>query len=148
MALPSTHQTRLKRQHWLLLLLFGFAPLLFSIQVDPGSPYLFLVFEGSDWCSNCRQLEKEVLSQEGFTTFLEERNIQLQKVDFPQRKRLSKEEKKANEQLAERYGFQGNFPTMFLSRSDTLQFVQLSYDRQSSDELQAEINQLIPELQP
>ncbi len=127
------------RSLWLFILSTCLVPFLFSFQNPTQSDYLFLVFEGSDWCTNCRQLEKDVLSQEAFTQFLTEKGIQLQKIDFPQRKKQSKEEKEANAELAERYQFNGTFPTMILSRTDAPRYQRIDYDRQTRKKLQSEI---------
>ena len=44
-----------------VLVLFIFC-LAFPLQAQ-DSDYRLLVFEGSDWCANCRRLEKKVLSK-------------------------------------------------------------------------------------
>ena len=73
-----------------------------------------IIFEGSDWCSNCVRLEKNVLSNPGFESFLLERNIKLKRIDFPQRKLLDKEHMAYNVSVAEKYLFDGVFPTLLL----------------------------------
>ena len=128
-----------------------FALLLFSFTNpqpvgEPTSKVLFLVFEGSDWCSNCMRLEKNVLSDARFVEFLESHGIDLQKVDFPQRRKLSKEQRKENEALAEKYDFQGSFPTLILSRSDTLLYEQMTYQNQSTEEMMSEIESKLQSL--
>jgi|GEM_PF-2294166 len=91
------------------------------------SKYSLYVFEGSDWCMNCRRLEKNVLSDATFKQFLKEESIELIKVDFPQRKKMSAEQVNKNDSLAQLYNFEGGFPTVILSRADTLFFKEVHY---------------------
>jgi hypothetical protein len=81
--------------------------------------YKLIVFQGSDWCSNCIQFEKNVLSDENFTTELDKLNIKIEKIDFPQKKLLSKEVIKYNATIAEKYNFDGTFPTIYISKMDS-----------------------------
>jgi len=69
-------------------------------------------FTGSDWCSWCMKLDKEVFSQSAFTDYAKDSLI-LVKVDFPRRKSQTPDEKAFNEKLMNQYGVQG-FPTIIL----------------------------------
>lgn len=73
------------------------------------------VFEGSDWCAKCIRLNHEVLSDSSFSIFAQKEGIDVIHVDFPQRKKLSRDEQTANAGLAEKFGFQGTYPTMILT---------------------------------
>lgn len=122
--------------------LFGFLSLILIIgtpQVDipsGDSEFKLIIFEGSDWCRNCRRLEKEVLSKEAFTTFLTNHSIKIEKVDFPQRKKLSKEVKAHNEAIAEKYDFEGIYPTIILEHVASANFFRWTeYLNQSTDEI-------------
>ncbi len=84
-----------------------------------------IVFEGSDWCSSCRKFEKNILNDVSVIKFLQEEGITITKIDFPQRKKLTKEQKKINRHYSERYQFEGVFPTIILSRTDTLLYHEL-----------------------
>src|SRR5579872_6629548 len=64
---------------------------------------VLLDFTGSDWCGWCMKLKREVFDQGEFATFAQA-NLILVEVDFPHRKSQSQEEKKANQQLAQRFG--------------------------------------------
>lgn len=77
-----------------------------------------IVFEGSDWCAKCIRLNREVLNDSSFIAFAQKENIDVIHVDFPQRKKLSTEVEKANTALAEKYRFQGSFPTLILTDGD------------------------------
>ncbi|MEW4925066.1 thioredoxin fold domain-containing protein [Algibacter sp. 2305UL17-15] len=91
--------------------------------------YRLVVFEGSDWCVNCRRLEKNILSDTSFTAFLSANKIGLTRVDFPQRKKQDIQVKRNNEILTERYKFDGRFPTLILSRTDTLFYKRIYYQK-------------------
>ncbi len=106
----------------------------FTPTTNPGK-FKLIIFEGSDWCANCQRLEKKVLTTPSFLTYMKENNIALEKVDFPQHKKLSKETRKYNDEVADRYSFDGSFPTMILSRTDTFAFSKITYTNDSPQEL-------------
>ena len=72
-----------------------------------------LIFSGSDWCLPCIRFNREVVINPLFTNFSNE-NLTTQIADFPQHKKLTKEEVEQNELLAERYNPQGYFPFVLL----------------------------------
>lgn len=74
---------------------------------------LLLVFQGSDWCIPCINLEHKVLSQPDFLSFVKD-NLVMLKADFPQQKRLQASLEKQYEALAEQYDPEGSFPKMLL----------------------------------
>lgn len=74
--------------------------------------YILLDFTGSDWCGWCIKLNSEVFSQPEFITYAKD-NLICVEVDFPQRKKISAEQKKINEELANTMGVRG-FPTIFI----------------------------------
>jgi len=69
-------------------------------------------YTGSDWCSWCMKLDKEVFSQSAFIDYAKSSLI-LVKVDFPRRKSQTPEQQATNEKLMNQYGVQG-FPTIIL----------------------------------
>lgn len=73
--------------------------------------YVLLDFTGSDWCSWCIKLDKDVLTSSEFESFAKD-NLNLVKVDFP-RKALEADQASQNQQLKNRFGIQG-FPTLIL----------------------------------
>lgn len=116
---------------WMSLSTFNAEPLQHSFQIlSEKEPLLstatLYVFTGSDWCADCRRLEKNVLNDTVFKTSMETNKIAVEIIDFPQRKKLSPETKKHNELIAETYNFQGIFPTLILSQAsgsyETLQY--------------------------
>lgn len=76
-----------------------------------GKPIL-MDFTGSDWCGWCIKMKKDTLDQKEFKEYAG-KDLVLVQVDFPNKKKLSSEQKKANEALKSKYGVQG-FPTYVL----------------------------------
>lgn len=101
------------------------------------SVYRLLVFEGSDWCTNCIRLEKKVLSSPELSEFADAHAIEIERIDFPQRKQLSEELAAKNEQLADQYGFDGVFPTVLLISPEGERIGQFAYRNQPATELVA-----------
>ena len=121
-----------------LLLTLGLVPALRAAdgtwQTDPekaladakGSKKLVLMdFTGSDWCSWCIKLNKEVFSQPEFQQYAKD-NLVLVKVDFPRGTPQSAEEKARNEALAKKFRIEG-FPTVVVLNSEGKQVGQLGY---------------------
>lgn len=73
---------------------------------------ILIDFSGSDWCSGCIKLEKEVFSKDEFKTFARD-NLVLMVADFPKNKPQSAALKKSNDALAEQYNIEG-FPTVLI----------------------------------
>ena len=73
-------------------------------------------FTGSDWCGWCIKLNKEVFTTKEFTDYAKD-NLVMVEVDFPRRKQLSDDQKKANEKLQSKYGAEG-FPTIVVLNSE------------------------------
>ena len=76
---------------------------------------ILINFSGSDWCGPCIRLRTEILETEVFEKYASEHLI-LVRADFPRQKknRLSAEQTKLNEALAERYNPDGKFPFTLL----------------------------------
>jgi thioredoxin-related protein len=74
--------------------------------------YVLVDFTGSDWCGWCIRLHKEVFDKEPFKSEAAKQYV-LVELDFPHEKELSKELKKQNTELSEKYKVQG-FPTVLL----------------------------------
>jgi hypothetical protein len=119
----------------------------FTNQIEVSEKYHLIIFEGSDWCANCIRLERNILKDTTFIKYLNHKNIKLVKVDFPQRKQLSKEQKFNNAQIAEKYNFEGVYPTIIISRTDTLFFEKIYYLNQSAEEIKAVIQHKLQILQ-
>ncbi len=75
---------------------------------------IFMSFSGSDWCKPCIKLTKEVLDSDDFLNFAKE-NFILLRIDFPQHQsKISKEQVKHNEKLADQYNKEGVFPLILI----------------------------------
>lgn len=124
-----------------LLYLFLFA--VSSIQsnyTEPELSFSLIVFEGSDWCTNCIKFDKNILSNSEFQQFMQENNITLQRVDFPRWTKESEEDIQKKNDLAEQYNFQGDFPTLILTNANTSDYIQLTHhNRISIQELTGQI---------
>lgn len=84
-------------------------------------------FTGSDWCPWCIKLDEEVFSQKAFQKYAAE-NLVLVMIDFPKKKQQTPAQKKANNELAEKYKVEG-FPTVLLLKPDGSVIVQTGYRR-------------------
>lgn len=79
---------------------------------------IILSFSGSDWCVPCMRMKKDYFESDEFRSFAAG-NLVLLRADFPRSKksRLSAEQEKKNEALADKYNPQGKFPyTLLLDR--------------------------------
>ncbi|MEX0362611.1 MAG: hypothetical protein AB3N10_16670, partial [Allomuricauda sp.] len=119
----------------LVFLLLAFSP---NKEVESG--YRLILFEGSDWCVNCIRLEKNVLSNAAFITYAEKHGIRVERIDFPQRKQLDEATQQYNAEMAEKYNFQGIFPTLILEKTDTKETQTLEYLDQSCSDFIAQLS--------
>ncbi|WP_159579338.1 thioredoxin family protein [Marinoscillum sp. 108] len=105
-----------------------------------GNKYQLIIFEGSDWCVNCRRLERSVLSDVDFQVFLEANNISLIRVDFPQRNKLTAAQKNQNDSIARRYDFRGVYPTIVLVEPTDQAYLELGYMNETSSDFARRID--------
>lgn len=108
--------------------------------------YKLIFFEGSDWCMNCIRFEKTVLSEATFEDFVESQAIEIERIDFPQRKQLDETTKQYNISVAEKYNFQGIFPTILLVNTSTDDVIEIRYRSQGPEEFVALVKSKIDEL--
>jgi thiamine biosynthesis lipoprotein len=99
---------------------------------------VLMIFSGSDWCLPCIRLEKTIFSDTAFLHFAGEKLILL-KVDFPQRKKLSPDEKASNEKLAEEFNPHGTFPLLLLLSPQRSIITSLGYERYTAKAFVQEI---------
>jgi thioredoxin-related protein len=76
---------------------------------------ILLNFSGSDWCSPCIRMHKEIFENNAFTQYAGE-HLVLVNADFPRLKKhqLAPEQLKKNNHLAEVYNKEGDFPLTLL----------------------------------
>ncbi len=121
------------------LILFVFLSFSFIRKENIDLNHKLVLFEGSDWCVNCIRLDKNILSDPYFDHFLKRNAIELERIDFPQRKKLDETTKNYNAEMAEKYSFKGIFPTIILVEAASNEFVPLEYHDQSLDDFIAQI---------
>jgi thioredoxin-related protein len=80
---------------------------------------ILLNFSGSDWCSGCVRMHKEIFEAADFQQYAAD-HLVLVNADFPRSKKnsLSPEQEKKNDALADRYNPKGYFPYTVLLDSD------------------------------
>ena len=88
---------------------------------------LLIDFTGSDWCSWCIKLNKEVFSHEPFKAGVKDKFV-LVELDYPQDKsKLSAATLKQNEELAKKYPI-GGYPTILLTDADGKPYAATGYE--------------------
>lgn len=97
-------------------------------EIEPS--HTLIVFEGSDWCRNCIRFKKTVLTKESFQKYLREKNIEVEQIDFPQRKQLDQATIAYNAKIADKYNFDGVFPTLLLINNTTEAVAKVPYGTQ------------------
>jgi hypothetical protein len=101
---------------------------------DSSSFSVLYVFEGSDWCTNCRRLEKNILSDTAFLALLDSNRVLIERLDFPQRKKLSRETVSYNQYMSEKLGFNGDFPTLVIYSRKSQKYATLRYSNEDTTE--------------
>ncbi len=97
-------------------------------------------FTGSDWCSWCMKLDKEVFGQAKFKEYAKQ-NLILIEVDFPQLKQLPRPKQKKHDELAKQYEVTG-FPSVIVLDADGKKLGRLGYMEGGPDAFIAAIEKL------
>ncbi len=105
-----------------------------------GKPVL-VNFSGSDWCTWCMKLDKEVFSRQAFKKYAK-KNLVLILVDSPNYKKLSPELIAQNEELKNRFAIEG-FPTIVLLDSTGKTLGRTGYMPGGPDKYVANLKQII-----
>ncbi len=82
-------------------------------------------FTGSDWCSWCIKLKKEVFSTPEFAAWTTGKVV-LMEVDFPQQGKPSEAQQRENQGLAEKYHIEG-YPTILILSAEGKELGRLGY---------------------
>jgi protein disulfide-isomerase len=81
---------------------------------------IFLYFTGSDWCTWCKKMEKEILTQKEFLDFAEE-NLVLVELDYPRKPenkaKQPESERAQNKAIDKKFKIEG-YPTIYLVDAD------------------------------
>ena len=102
---------------------------------------VLLAFTGSDWCSWCKKLKREVFDKPEFAQFADSKLI-LVEVDFPQNKTLSRAQQQANAALQKAYHIRG-YPTLILLDQGGKQVKRMGYAFGGSAAFIAKIEKVI-----
>ena len=95
-------------------------------QAKTEGKLVLLDFTGSDFCSSCIRLHKEVFPAKEFTAFAKQRLV-LVEVDFPLKKTQPVALKAANEALAKEFKVDG-YPTLILLAADGKKLGEVEFD--------------------
>ena len=101
---------------------------------------VLLDFTGSDWCGWCIKLHNEVFDLKEFKDYAD-KNLVLVEVDFPRKKQLSADQKKANTALQEKYEIRG-YPTIIVLNGEGKKVGELGYVKGGPKAFIAELDKL------
>jgi len=65
------------------------------------------------------------LSDKAFIEFSQKNEIEIERIDFPQRTKQTKETERYNAEMAEKYQFDGIFPTVILLDEKTNELIKI-----------------------
>ena len=91
---------------------------------------IILVFAGTDWCSPCIKLDKQIFQTDTFKTYATENAI-LVRADFPRKKEnaLSETLQEQNRKLADKYNPNGFFPFVLMLNAEGVVLGELGYEK-------------------
>ena len=95
-------------------------------QAKAEGKLVLMDFTGSDFCSSCIRLHKEVFSTKEFAEFAKKRLV-LMELDFPLKKKQPAELKAANEALAKEFKVDG-YPTLIVLAADGKKLGEVEFD--------------------
>jgi thioredoxin-related protein len=98
-------------------------------------------FTGTDWCSWCIKLKKEVFDQPAFQEYAK-KNLIMVELDFPRKKVLDEKLKKQNAELAEKYEVQG-YPTILLLNSKGREVARTGYQEGGPEKYIEHVKELL-----
>lgn len=107
---------------------------------ESSSRIILMSFQGSDWCGNCKRLERSLFENSEFIDFCSS-NLVMLKVDFPMKKenKLSKEQTKHNDKLAEMFNTEGSFPKVVIVNAQGDKLGEMAYPSKTVEEYIASI---------
>ena len=107
---------------------------------DTGKPIL-ADFTGSDWCTWCIKLKKDVFETSEFKEWARE-NVILLELDYPKRAMQSAAIRKQNKELSDRYNV-SSYPTVLFLDSEGGVLGKLGHMREPSDWIAAAMPMLV-----
>jgi thioredoxin-related protein len=78
---------------------------------------ILISFSGSDWCKPCIKLRTQILDTPEFMDFATSSFV-LVHADFPFKSPISKEQRKHNEALADKFNKEGSFPKIVIVNAE------------------------------
>ena len=108
-----------------------------------GNKKIILVFQGSDWCAPCINLDKKIWNSEEFKEYANNNYVML-RADFPRKKKnaLSEIQQKKNNGLAELYNKNGYFPFVVILDKSGKKLGEMGYLKISPNEYINKINSI------
>ncbi len=85
-------------------------------QAKADKKMVLMDFTGSDWCSWCIKMDKEVFDTPEFKAYAKDHLVLLE-LDYPHQKALAPQTKEQNDKLAKQYNVEG-FPTLIVLDAD------------------------------
>lgn len=108
-----------------------------------GNKKIILVFQGSDWCAPCINLDKKIWNSEEFKEYAKNNYVML-RADFPRKKKnaLSEIQQKKNNGLADLYNKNGYFPFVVILDKSGKKLGEMGYLKISPNEYINKINSI------
>lgn len=126
----------------IILIIFCCLGIQNTVVAQDSSKVEMYIFEGSDWCVNCKRFDKEILKSNVFQQYITDQKIVITNVDFPQKKSLDKLTKKRNEALANKFQFEGIYPSIYLKKMDGSKQL-IPYTNQNPTEFIKNLNNIL-----
>ena len=106
-----------------------------KIDATNSERLILMSFQGSDWCGNCKRLEHALFENSDFIDFASG-NLVMLKVDFPMKRenKLSREQTKHNEALAEQFNSEGSFPRVVILNGKGEKLGEMAYPSATAEE--------------
>ena len=101
---------------------------------------ILLYFTGSDWCSWCVVLHREVFDTEVWQKEAEKKFVWV-KLDFPRFTPIAPEQKEYNEKIAEEFSVQG-FPSVFFLDAEGLPYASTGYQAGGAEKYLEHVEEL------
>lgn len=113
-------------------------------QAKAEGKLVLMNFTGSDFCSSCMRLHKEVFPAKDFAEYAKKRLV-LMELDFPLKKKQAPELKAANEALAKEFKVDG-YPTLIVLNAEGKKLGEVEFDLfdATPKDLVAAIEKLVP----
>lgn len=103
-----------------------------STEFPPKSKIYFII--GSDWCNSCKKMHQNLINDSSFNKQLKSLNLNLEIIDFPRKTNQPDSIKSKNAKLSEQLKFKGKFPSIYLQKGDSDEFIEIEYGNENTKE--------------